>query len=55
MVNVNKDVSRETGFKFFFPLVNLSLGNRNHDSDQNPERTQPKQLPQWEFWGKGLV
>ena len=39
--NVYNDVYRETGCKFFFPFGNLSLRSRKHESDQNPERTQP--------------
>ena len=32
---------RETRFKLFIPLGNLSACNRKHQSDQIPERTQP--------------
>ena len=45
----------EPGSRFFFPLGNLSLSNRKHESDNNPERTQPKLFLQWVIWGKGLV
>ena len=46
-----KTFPAKPGLSFFFPLSHdLSLGSRNHDSDQNPEQTQPKQLPQGEFW-----
>ena len=53
--NVYNDVSRQTGFKFFFPLGNLSLCDRKHESDQNPERPQPMLFPRGEPWGRGLV
>ena len=46
--NVYNGVSHETGSKFFFPLGNLSLCGRKHDSDQNAERTQPKLFPHGE-------
>ena len=53
--NVYNDVSRRTGFKFFFPLGNLSLCDRKHESDQNPERPQPMLFPREDPWGRGLV
>ena len=42
--NAYNDVTHQTGFKFFFPLGNLSLCDRKHESDQNPERPQPMLL-----------
>ena len=33
--------SAKLGSSFFFPFGNLSLCSRKHESDQNPERTQP--------------
>ena len=39
---VYMEVSPETGFKFFLPLGNLSLGNRKHENDPNPQGAQPK-------------
>ena len=39
---------------FFFPFGNLSLCDRKHESDQNPERTQAKLFPHWEPWGRRL-
>ena len=43
---VYNDVSLKIRFKFFFPLGNSSLCNCKRESDQNPEQTQPKLLPQ---------
>ena len=44
--NDYNNVSRETGFKFFFfPLGILSFCDRRHESGQNPERTHPKLFP----------
>ena len=50
--NVYIDVYREL---FSSVLGNLSLYNRKHESDQNPEPAQSKLFPKGELWGKGLV
>ena len=50
--NIYNDVYREL---FSSVLGNLSLSNRKHESDQNPEPAQSKQFPKGELWGKGLV
>ena len=50
--NIYNDVYREL---FSSVLGNLSLCNRKHESDQNPEPAQSKQFPKGELWGKGLV
>ena len=48
---VYMEVSPETGF--FFPLGNLSLGNRKHENDPNPQGAQPKLVyPRGRFGGK---
>ena len=52
--NAYKDVSRETGFKFFFPLGNSSLCDRKHESDQNPERPNPRYFPVGSLGGELL-
>ena len=43
--NVYNDVALELGWSFFVFLGNLSLCDRKHESDQHPERTQPKLIP----------
>ena len=50
--NVYNDVYREL---FSSVLGNLSLYNRKHESDQNPEPAQSKLFPKGELWGKGSV
>ena len=50
--NVYNDVYREV---FSSVLGSLSLCNRKHESDQNPELAQSKLFPKGKLWGKGLV
>ena len=42
----------KSGSSFFFPLGNLLLCDRKHESDQNPGQTQPKVFPHGEPWGR---
>ena len=41
-----------SSFFFEFPLANLSLCDRKHESDQNPGQTQPKLFLPWGALGK---
>ena len=51
--NAYNDVSLPNRVQVFFPLVNLSLCDRKHESDQNPERPQPMLLiSPWESLGE---
>ena len=50
--NVYIDVYREL---FSSVLGNLSLCNRKHESDQDPEPAQSKLFPKGELGGKGQV
>ena len=43
------------GSSFVFRLGNLSLSNRKHESDQNPERPQPKLFSHGKPWERRLV
>ena len=44
------------GSRFFFPLDNLALYNRNHDSDQLPSVTQTQAIsPIGELWGVSVT
>ena len=45
-------VTAKSGLSFFFPLANLSLCDRKHESDQNPGQTQPKLFLPWGALGK---
>ena len=47
--------SKLAGLRFFFPLGNLLMYNRNHNSNQLPSVTPPKLFPQWEPREKSLV
>lgn len=46
---------QRTRLKDFFPLGNLWLCYRKHESDNIPERTQLKLFPQWVLWEKSLM
>ena len=40
----------QLGSSFFFPLGNLLLCDRKHESDQNPGQTQPKLTQAISLW-----
>ena len=40
---VYMEVSPKRVSSFFFPLGNLSLGNRKHENDPNPQGAQPRE------------
>ena len=42
------------GSSFFFPLGNSSLCDRKHESDQNPERPNPRYFPVGSLGGELL-
>ena len=47
----------KSGWSFYFPLGNLLLCDRKHESDQNPGQTQPKltqALSPWRALGKAF-
>ena len=53
--NVYNEAPAKPGSIFFFPSCNLSLCDGKHESDQNPEWTQPKLFPHGEPWRRRLV